>query len=78
MRWLLKEAIGTAAKGIWEESAGGGEALGSEREELTVDWRKLHDKKLCGMYWSPSVIWVIKSEIVMGGACGTEGFDGET
>ena len=53
-------------------------ALGSEREELTGDWRKLHDKKLRDMYWSPSLIWVIKSEIVMGGACGTEGFDGET
>jgi hypothetical protein len=29
------------------------------------------------MHWSSSVIWVINSEIVMGGACGTEGFDEE-
>jgi len=55
----------------------GGEVFGSERENLTGDSRKLH-KKLRDIYWLPSVIWVIKSEIVMGRACGTEGFDWET
>jgi len=61
-----------------EKKRGGGGGGGSEREELTGDMRKLHDKKLRDMYWSPNVIWVIKSEIVVGGACGTEGFDGAT
>ena len=76
MRWLLKDAIGTAAKASGKKALGGG-AFGSEREELTGYWRKPYDKKFRDMYWSPSVMWVIKSEIVMGGACGTEGFDGE-
>jgi len=64
-------------EGGWEKGGGGGGAFGSEREELTGYWRKPYDKKFRDMYWSPSVMWVIKSEIVMGGACGTEGFDGE-
>jgi hypothetical protein len=57
---------------------GGGWVFGSEREELTGHWRRLHDKKLRDVYWSPSVMWVIKSETVMAGACGTESFDKET
>jgi hypothetical protein len=35
--------------------------LGPKREEVTVDWRKLHNEKLHDLYCSPLIIRVIKS-----------------
>jgi hypothetical protein len=33
------------------------------REEVTVEWRKLHNEEIYGTYASPNVIRVIKSRI---------------
>jgi len=35
--------------------------FGSERDEVTGTWRKLHNEELNDLYCSPSVIRVIKS-----------------
>ena len=33
---------------------------GSKRDEVTGDWRKLHNDELCEMYSSPNIICVLK------------------
>jgi hypothetical protein len=35
--------------------------FGPKREEVTGDWRKLHNEKLCDLYYSPNIIRMIKS-----------------
>jgi hypothetical protein len=35
--------------------------FGLRRDEVTGEWRKLHNKKLHGLYSSPSIIRIIKS-----------------
>ena len=35
--------------------------FGPKREEVTGDWRKLHDEELHDLYWSSDIIRVIKS-----------------
>jgi hypothetical protein len=32
-----------------------------KRDEITGEWRKLHNEELNGLYSSPNIIWVIKS-----------------
>ena len=32
-----------------------------KREEVAVDWRKLHNKELQGLYSSPDIVRVIRS-----------------
>jgi len=34
---------------------------GSKREEVSGEWRKLHNEELNDLYPSPSIIWLIKS-----------------
>ena len=34
--------------------------FGSNRDEVTGEWRKLHDKELNDLYCSPNIFWVIK------------------
>jgi hypothetical protein len=34
--------------------------FGPKRDEVTGEWRRLHDKELCALY-SPNIIRVIKS-----------------
>jgi hypothetical protein len=59
--------------------------FGPKRDEVTGEWRRLHNKELYALYSSPNIIWVImKTE--MGRTCGTyvgekrciQGFSGET
>jgi hypothetical protein len=35
--------------------------FGPERDEMTVEWRKLHNEKLNDLYRSPNIVRVIKS-----------------
>jgi hypothetical protein len=34
---------------------------GPKRDEVTGEWRKLHNEELCELYSSPSIIRIIKS-----------------
>jgi hypothetical protein len=36
--------------------------LGPKRDEVTGEWRKLHNKELRDLYSSPSIIRIIKSQ----------------
>jgi hypothetical protein len=35
--------------------------FGSKRDEVTGEWRKLHNEELCDLYSSPSIFRIIKS-----------------
>ena len=35
--------------------------FGSRRDEVTGEWRRLHNKELNDLYSSPNLLWVIKS-----------------
>ena len=61
--------------------------FGPKRDEVTGEWRKLHNEELNDVYCSPNILRVIKSnKNEMGGACRkyeeeercVQGFDGET
>jgi hypothetical protein len=46
--------------------------FGPKRDEVTGLWIKLHNEELTDLYYSPNIVWVIKSRTVrMGGACST-------
>jgi len=48
--------------------------FGPRRDEVTGDWRRLHNEELNDLYSSPNIVRVIKSRrIGMGWACGTYG-----
>jgi hypothetical protein len=49
-----------------------------KRNEVTGEWRKLHNKELHNLYSSPSTIRMIMSRRrTMGGACSTNGREEE-
>jgi hypothetical protein len=35
-----------------------------KRDEVRVEWRKLHNEELCDLYSSPSIIRIIKLRIM--------------
>jgi hypothetical protein len=38
--------------------------FGPKRDEVTGEWRKLHNRELHNLYSSPDIIWQIKSRIM--------------
>jgi hypothetical protein len=61
--------------------------FGPKRDEVTGEWRKLHNQVMNDLYSFPNIVRVVKIEKnEMGGACGTygrgercaQGFGGET
>jgi hypothetical protein len=36
--------------------------FGRKRDEVTGEWRKLHNEEFCDLYSSPSIIRIIKSK----------------
>jgi hypothetical protein len=60
--------------------------FGPKRDEVTGDWRKLHNEELNGLYSLPNIVWVIKSRRLrwvghvarMGQERCVQGFGGET
>jgi hypothetical protein len=59
--------------------------FGPKRDEVTGEWRKLHNEELNNLYYSPNIVRVIKSRRMrwaghvarMGERC-IQGFGGET
>jgi hypothetical protein len=39
-----------------------------KRDEITGEWRRLHNEELYDLYPSPNIIWAIKSRIEVGPA----------
>jgi hypothetical protein len=35
--------------------------FGAKRDEVTGEWRKIHNEELDDLYCSPNIVWVIKS-----------------
>jgi hypothetical protein len=35
--------------------------FGHKRDEVTGEWKKLHNEELNNLYCSPNIVWVIKS-----------------
>jgi hypothetical protein len=35
--------------------------FGSKRDEVTGEWRKLHNEELSDLYSLPNIVWVVKS-----------------
>jgi len=35
--------------------------FGTERDEVTGEWRKLYNEELNGLYSSPNIVWLVKS-----------------
>jgi hypothetical protein len=51
--------------------------FGPKRDEVTGEWRTLHNEQLRDLYFSPSIIRIIKSRRMRGGPCSTNGGEEE-
>jgi hypothetical protein len=52
--------------------------FGPKRDEVTGEWRKLHNKELRDLYSSPNIIRIIKSrKMRFEGSCSTNGGEEE-
>jgi hypothetical protein len=47
--------------------------FGLKKDEVTGEWKKLHNEELDDLYSSPSIVRVEKIENEMGGACSADG-----
>jgi hypothetical protein len=51
--------------------------FGPKRDEVTGEWRKLHNEELRDLYSSSSMIRIIKSRRIRNGPCSTNGREEE-
>jgi hypothetical protein len=58
--------------------------FGPKRDEVTGEWRELHNEELNDLYCSPNIVWVIKSRrkrwaghVVQTGEGTVQGFGGD-
>jgi hypothetical protein len=51
--------------------------FGPKRDEVTGEWRKLHNEEICDLYSSPSIIRIIKSRRMRWVSCSTNGEEEE-
>ena len=35
--------------------------FGPKRDEVTREWRKLHNEEIRNLYFLPNIVWVVKS-----------------
>jgi len=49
----------------------------AKRDEVTGEWRKLHNEELNDLYFSPNIIWVIKSRRMRWGGGAYSTYRGE-
>jgi hypothetical protein len=47
--------------------------FGPKKDEITGGWRKRHNEELHNLYYSSSIIRMIKSRMVMGRVCSKHG-----
>jgi hypothetical protein len=47
--------------------------FGPKRDDVTGEWRKLHNEELNDLYSAPNIVRVVKSRRMMGRACGAYG-----
>jgi len=46
---------------VFENSVLRRKVLGPKRDEVTGEWRKLHNEELEDLYSLPNIVWVVKS-----------------
>ena len=49
------------------------EIFGLKRDEVTGEWRRLHNEELCALYLLPNIRVIKSKKNQMGGTCGTYG-----
>jgi hypothetical protein len=47
--------------------------FGPERDEVTVEWRKLHNEELNNLYSSPNIVWVTELRTIWMGHVASTG-----
>ena len=59
--WSLKLRVRTEDDSVQKQGA---ERDIWDKEAVTSDWRKMHNEELHDVYFSPNIVWVMKSERV--------------